>query len=137
MFGQWLRDQRHTQEFFIPLSLLFRHSVLSDFLRPQRTAYARLPCPPVSPRVCSNSLSIELVMLSNHLLLCRHLLLLPSIFPSIRVFYSELVSALRDVPTEPWNRDLGRWTGNMCDVRLVNCSRCISCRVEMLALLGK
>ena len=30
--------------------------------------------------------SIELVMLSNHLILCRPLLLLPSIFPSIRVF---------------------------------------------------
>ena len=36
---------------------------------------------------------IELVMLSNHLILCRPLLLLPSIFPSIRVFSNE--SALR------------------------------------------
>ena len=32
--------------------------------------------------------SIELVMPSNHLILCRSLLLLPSIFPSIRVFAS-------------------------------------------------
>ena len=31
-------------------------------------------------------ISIELVMPSNHLILCRPLLLLPSIFPSIRVF---------------------------------------------------
>ena len=38
-------------------------------------------------------ISIELVMPSNHLILCRHLLLLTSIFPSIRVFSSE--SALR------------------------------------------
>ena len=37
--------------------------------------------------------SIELVMPSNHLILCRPLLLLPSIFPSIRVFSSQ--SALR------------------------------------------
>ena len=37
--------------------------------------------------------SIELVMPSNHLLLCRPFLLLPSIFPSIRVFFNE--SALR------------------------------------------
>ena len=29
------------------------------------------------------------VMLSNHLILCRPLLLLPSVFPSIRAFYSE------------------------------------------------
>ena len=37
--------------------------------------------------------SIESVMPSNHLILCHPLLLLPSIFPSIRVFSSE--SALR------------------------------------------
>ena len=36
---------------------------------------------------------IELMMLSNHLILCHPLLLLPSIFPNIRVFSSE--SALR------------------------------------------
>ena len=34
-------------------------------------------------------MSIELVMSSNHLILCRSLLLLPSIFPSIRVFSNE------------------------------------------------
>ena len=38
-------------------------------------------------------MSIELVKPSNHLILCRPLLLLPSIFPSIRVFSNE--SALR------------------------------------------
>ena len=38
-------------------------------------------------------MSIESVILSNHLILCRPLLLLPSIFPSIRVFSNE--SALR------------------------------------------
>ena len=37
--------------------------------------------------------SMETVMPSNHLILCRPLLLLPSIFPSIRVFSNE--SALR------------------------------------------
>ena len=36
-------------------------------------------------------MSIELVMASNHLILCHPLLLLPSIFPSIRVFSSESV----------------------------------------------
>ena len=35
-------------------------------------------------------MSIELLMPSNHLILCHPLLLLPSIFPSIRVFSSEL-----------------------------------------------
>ena len=40
-------------------------------------------------------MSIELVMPSNHLILCRHLLLLPSIFPSIRVFSNESVLRIR------------------------------------------
>ena len=35
-------------------------------------------------------MSIELVMPSNHLILCHPLLLLPSIFPSIRVLSNEL-----------------------------------------------
>ena len=39
--------------------------------------------------------SIELVMPSNHLILCRLLHLLPSIFPSIRVFSNELVLCIR------------------------------------------
>ena len=40
-------------------------------------------------------MSIELVMLSNHLILCRLLLLLPSIFPSIRVFSNDLALCIR------------------------------------------
>ena len=55
----------------------------------------------------TNSLSllklmcIELVMPSNHLILCHPLLLLPSIFPSIRVFSNE--SALRIRWPEYWS----------------------------------
>ena len=40
-------------------------------------------------------MSIELVMSSNHLILCHPLLLLPSIFPSIRVFSNESALCLR------------------------------------------
>ena len=40
-------------------------------------------------------MSIELVMTSNHLILCHPLLLLPSIFPSIRVFSNESVLYIR------------------------------------------
>ena len=40
-------------------------------------------------------MSIESVMLSNHLILCRPLLLLPSIFPNIRVFSNESVLCIR------------------------------------------
>ena len=40
-------------------------------------------------------MSIESVMPSNHLILCHHLLLLPSIFPSIRVFSNETTLCMR------------------------------------------
>ena len=40
-------------------------------------------------------MSIELVMPSNHLILCRPLLLPPSIFPSFRVFSNESVLCIR------------------------------------------
>ena len=40
-------------------------------------------------------ISIELVMPSNHLILCRPLLLLPPIFPSIRVFSNESALHIR------------------------------------------
>ena len=40
-------------------------------------------------------MSTELVMPSNHLILCHSLLLPPSIFPSIRIFSSELVLHIR------------------------------------------
>ena len=40
-------------------------------------------------------MSIESVMPSNHLILCRPILLLPSIFPSIRVFFNESALLIR------------------------------------------
>ena len=40
-------------------------------------------------------MSIKLVMLSNHLILCHPLLLPPSVFPSIRVFSNESVFCIR------------------------------------------
>ena len=48
-----------------------------------------------------NFMSIESVMLSNHLILCYPLLVLPSIFPSIRVFSNE--SALRIRRPKYWS----------------------------------
>ena len=42
-----------------------------------------------------NLMSIKSVMPSNHLILCRHLLFLPSIFPSIRVFSNESTLLMR------------------------------------------
>ena len=47
-----------------------------------------LPYPSLYPRVCSN-MSIESMMPSNHFIFCHPLFLLPSIFPSIRVFSND------------------------------------------------
>ena len=71
----------------------FSHSVVSNSSRPHGLQHIRPPCPSPPPRVYSNSLSIEWVRPSNHLILCRPLLLPPAIPPSIRVFSNE--SALR------------------------------------------
>ena len=64
-------------------------------LRPCGLQHARLPCPSPTPRACSNSCSIESVMPSNHLIFCHPFLLLPSIFPRIRVFSNESVLHIR------------------------------------------
>ena len=52
-----------------------------------------LPSPSLSPGVCSNS--FESVLLSKHLILCHPLLLLPSVFPSIKIFSNELALHIR------------------------------------------
>ena len=67
------------------LLLLFSHQVMSDSLQPQRLKYCRFPCLSPSPSLFK-FMSIEPVMPSKHLILCHCLLLLPSIFPSIRVW---------------------------------------------------
>ena len=63
-------------------------SVVSGSLQPHEPQHARPPCPSPTPGP-PKPMSIESVMPSNHLILCRLLLLLPSIFPSIRVFSNE------------------------------------------------
>ena len=56
--------------------------------------HTKLPCSSTTSGTCLN-MAIESVMPSNHLMLCHPLLLLPSIFPSIRVFSSESVLRIR------------------------------------------
>ena len=70
----------------------FSCSVMSDFATPWiATHQASLSI--TSSQSLPKLMSIESVMPSSHLILCRPLLLLPPILPSIRVFFSE--SALR------------------------------------------
>ena len=69
------------------LLLLLNCSVVSDSLRSHGLQHPSLPCPSPSPGACLNLCHPNsLVMPSNHLILCCPLLLLPSVFPSIRVF---------------------------------------------------
>ena len=70
-------------------------SVLSDSLRLHESQQARPPCPSPTPGIHSDSTSIESVMPSSHLILCRPLLLLPPVPPSIRVFSNELALRMR------------------------------------------
>ena len=75
--------------------LLFIHSVVSESLWPHGLQHTRLPCPLLFPGVCSNSYPLSQRVTSNHLILHHPLLLLPSIFPSIRVFSSKSVLCIR------------------------------------------
>ena len=76
-------------------SVQFSRSVVSDSLRPHESQHARPPCPSPTPGVWLRLTSIESVMPSSHLILCRPLLLLPPISPSIRVFSSESTLCMR------------------------------------------
>ena len=76
-------------------SVQFSRSGVSSSLRSHGLQHARVPCPSPTPGANSNSCPIASVMPSNHLILCCPLLLLPSIFPRIRVFSKELVLCIR------------------------------------------
>ena len=71
-------------------------------------------------------MSIELVMPSNHLILCLPLLLLPSVFPSIRVFSNESVLRIR------WPKD---WSFRFSISPYKEYSGLISFRMDWLDLL--
>ena len=70
---------------------------------------------------------IELVMPSNHLILCRPLLLLPSIFPSSRVFSNESVLCIR------WPK---YWSFSFSISHSIEYSELISFRMDWLDLLA-
>ena len=82
--------------FLIKFSLVkFSHAVVSNSLRPHGRQHKRPPCLPPNPSSLLRLMSIELVMPSNHHVLCHPLLLLPPIFPSIRVFSNESALCIR------------------------------------------
>ena len=77
-------------------SVQFSRSVVSDSLRPHESQHARPPCLSITnSRSSFNLMYIKSLMPSSHLILCHPLLLLPLIFPSIRVFSKESVLRMR------------------------------------------
>ena len=79
------------------LFLFFYNCCLAAKLYP--TLHNSIDCSMLGSSVLQRNLlkfmSIESVMLSNHLILCRPLLILPSVFPSIRDFSSESALHIR------------------------------------------
>ena len=73
--------------------MLFNHSVMYNSVTQWTAALQASPSFTIS-RSLLKLMSIESIMLSNHLTLC-HPLLLPSIFPSIRVFSNDLALHIR------------------------------------------
>ena len=67
---------------------------MSDSLQPHELQHATPPCPSPTPGVHSDSCPLSQLP-SNHLILCHPLLLLPSIFPSFRIFSNESVLYMR------------------------------------------
>ena len=75
-------------------SVQFSCSIVSDSATPWTTA-CQASLSITNSWSLPKHMSIELVMPSNHLILCRPLLRLPSIFPSIRVFSNEPALCMR------------------------------------------
>ena len=91
--GPQAKECRNWYQFHISL-VQFNCSVVSNSATPWIAAHqASLSI--TNSQSPPKPMSIELVMRSNHLILCHPLLLLPSIFPSIRVFSNESALCIR------------------------------------------
>ena len=101
-------------------------SVLSDSLRPHGLQHSRLPSPSPAPSLLKFT-STESVMPSSHLILCRPLLLPPSIFPSIRVFSNASVLHIR------WSK---HWSFSFSISPSIEYLGPISIRIDWLDLLA-
>ena len=85
---------KHMKICSISRVLQFSRSVVSDSLQPHGLQHASFPVHHQLPE-STQTMSIESVMPSNHLILCHPLLLLLSIFPNIRVFSNESALHIR------------------------------------------
>ena len=79
----------------------FRCLVMSTSLQPHELQHSQASLSITNSQGLFKLISIEVVMPSNHLILCHSLLLLPSVFPSVVVFSNESVLHIRW--TEYWS----------------------------------
>ena len=75
--------------------LLFSHLVVSDSLQPHELQHTWLPCPSLSPRVSSHSCQFNQLCHPIIYSSAASFLLMPPIFPSIRVFSNEPFPQIR------------------------------------------
>ena len=108
--------------------LLLSCQVRSNSFWPHGLQHARLPCPSLTDSWrLLRFMSLESVVLSNRLILCCVFLLLPSVFPSIRVFSNE--SVLRIRWPKYWNFSFSISSSN-------EYSGLISCKIDWYDLLA-
>ena len=90
----WIRFYLCWAQDIIRILVQFGHSVMSDSVT-LWTAACQASLSITKSQSLLKLMSIELVMPSNHLILCHPLLLSPSTFPSIRVFSNESTLRMR------------------------------------------
>ena len=112
VLSQHFHSPSHIKRLFSSCSFQFSCSITFNSLWPYGLQHTRLPCPSPTQSFLK-FMSMELVMPSNHLILCLPLILLSSIFPSIRVFSSESPLLIRwpkywsfSFHISPWNEYL-------------------------------
>ena len=99
---------------------------MSKFLQPYGLQHARFPCLSYLLEFVPIQ-SIDLMMSSTHFILCHPLLLLPSIFPSIRVFSNESALPVR------WPK---YWSFSFSISPSNEYSRLISFKIDLFDLLA-
>ena len=108
------------------VSVQFICSVMSDFSWPLKTVACLYSLSSISQSLLKH-MFIESLMPSSHLIICCLFLLLPSIFPRIRVFFSELDLCIR------WPKD---WNFSFSISAFKECSGLISFRIDWFDLLA-
>ena len=89
------KEIQKRRNIYVFSSVQFSHSVVSDYLWPHELQHSRLPWPSLYPRACSDSCPLSQWCHPTISSPVISLLLLPSVFPNIRVFSNESTLCMR------------------------------------------